>query len=61
LPAFSAGSSLWRGRIGRFSSRRTPGAKAKGNVTTTVCGSDAETVSVFPPAFSESARMLPVF
>ena len=41
VPALSAPSSLWRGRIGRLSSRRTPGANGAGKVMTTVCGSVA--------------------
>jgi hypothetical protein len=55
VPAFSACSSLCRGKIGTLSSRRTPGANGSGNVTTTVCGSGAEISRRLPLIWSESA------
>ena len=61
-PASSAASSLWRGRIGRLSSRRTPAANGSAKTISTVCGIDGRHLQpLMPLAVSESARLLAVF
>ena len=51
-------SSLWRGRIGRLSRMRMPGANGAGNVMTTVCGIGCgrPAASCRRPAASRPAR-----